>query len=165
MKTQKRRRMENKTDYGKRGKLLKSAGPRIVFRKTNRYVIGQYVVSKNAQDKVQIGVTSKDILAQGWPKEFEGSLKSLTASYLTGLLLAKKITSQKLPMPILDLGMLRVLHKTKIYAFIKGVNDGGVKIKCDPKLFPEEDRIKGKHLKKDFSKTFETIKSKIIEAK
>ncbi|VVB80326.1 50S ribosomal protein L18 [uncultured archaeon] len=165
MKVQKRRRMENKTDYGKREKLLKSHGPRLVFRKTNRYVLGQYVISKNAQDLVQIGATSKDLLAYGWPKEFEGSLKSLTASYLTGMLIAKKIVSQKLPSPILDLGMLRILHKTKIYAFIKGVNDGGVKIKCDPSLFPDEERIKGKYLKKDFSKTFDAIKSKIMGAK
>lgn len=157
--------MENKTDYGKREKLLKSEGPRIVFRKTNRYVIGQYVISKNAQDKVQIGVTSKDLFGYGWPKESEGSLKSLPAAYLMGMLIAKKITSQKLPNPILDLGMLRVLHKTKIYSFIKGINDGGIKIKCDPSLFPEEERIKGKYLKKDFSKTFEAIKSKVIGAK
>lgn len=161
MKVQKRRRMEKKTDYGKREKLLRSEKPRLVFRKTNRYILAQYISSKNAQDKVGIGVTSKDLLGYGWPKELEGSLKSLPASYLTGLLIAKKISDQKLPNPIMDLGMLRVLHKTKIYSFIKGANDGGLKIKCDSSLFPEEERIKGKHLKKDFSKTFELIKSKI----
>lgn len=165
MKTQKRRRMENKTDYGKREKLLKSEGPRVVFRKTNKYIIGQYIISKNAQDKVQIGVSSKDLLDYGWPKEFSGSLKSLPASYLTGFLIAKKITSKKLSNPVLDLGMLRVLHKTKIYSFIKGANDGGIKIKCDSSFFPEEERIKGKHLKKDFSKTFEVIKLKLSEIK
>ena len=57
--------------------------------------------------------------------------------------------------------MLRTLHKTKIYGFLKGLVDSGVKIKYEAHTFPNEDRIKGKHLKKDFSKVFEEIKSKI----
>jgi hypothetical protein len=39
--------------------------------------------------------------------------------------------------------------------------DSGVDIKYKEETFPSEDRIKGKHLKKDFSKSFEEIKSKI----
>lgn len=165
MRTIKRRRLENITDYGKRFKLLKGGVPRIVFRKTNKYIIAQYTTSTSAQDKIEIGLTSKELLKYGWPKEFKGSLKSLTASYLTGLLIGKKIITKKLPTPIIDLGMLRVLHKSKIYAFIKGVIDSGVKLKCKEELFPEEDRIKGKHLKEDFSKHFNIIKSKIMSEK
>ena len=163
MKTQKRRRNENKTDYLKRFKLLKSGKPRIVFRKTNRYIIGQCVTSQDAQDKIELGVTSKNLLHYGWPKDFEGSLKSIPASYLTGVLLGKKIVEKKFS-PIVDLGMLRVLHKTKIYAFLKGLIDAGVKIECDKKTFPEEARLTGKNLKKDFSKHFEEIKKKIMGA-
>ena len=62
MKTIKRRRKESKTDYLKRIKLLKSESPRVVFRKTNKYVIAQYVLSKGAQDKVVLGITSKKLL-------------------------------------------------------------------------------------------------------
>ena len=36
MKTLKRRKLEGRTDYGKRLKLLKSNSPRLVFRKTKR---------------------------------------------------------------------------------------------------------------------------------
>jgi len=161
MKTQKRRRNENKTDYLKRFKLLKSERPRIVFRKTNRYIIAQCVTSQDAQDKIEIGITSKNLLNYGWPKDFEGSLKSIPASYLTGFLLGKKIMEKKFS-PIVDLGMLRVLHKTKIYAFLKGLIDAGVKIECDKKMFPEEARISGKNMKKDFSKEFAAIKTKIM---
>ena len=75
MKTIRRRRKENKTDYGKRIKLLKSGKPRIVFRKSNRYVVAQYVISKEAQDKTELGVSSKELLKHGWPKENSGSLK------------------------------------------------------------------------------------------
>jgi len=161
MKIQKRRRRENKTDYGKRIKLLKSGSPRVIFRKTNRYLIAQYVSSKHAQDKVEIGANSKDLIQYGWPKEFRGSLKSLPAAYLLGLLIGRKIIEKKLATPIIDFGMIRILHKTKTYSFLKGMIDSGIKIKCKEEIFPNEDRIKGKHMKKDFSKIFEELKSKI----
>ncbi len=161
MKTLKRRRKECKTDYGKRIKLLKSGKPRIVFRRTNKYVIAQYVTSKEAQDKVEIGISSKNLSKYGWSKEFSGSLKSTSASYLTGLLMGKKIIKQKLKTPIVDFGMARILHKTRVYGFLKGLIDAGIDIKCKKEAFPGEDRIKGKHMKKDFSKIFEEIKSKI----
>lgn len=161
-KTQKRRRIENKTDYLKRFKMLKSGMPRVVFRKTNKYILAQYVTSTSAQDKVEINLTSKNLLNYGWPEKFSGSLKSIPASYLTGLLMGKTISSKKLQTPIVDFGMIRMLHKSKTYAFLNGLIDSGIKIQCDKKFFPEENRIKGKNLKEDFSKTFETIKLKII---
>ncbi|MFW6282839.1 MAG: 50S ribosomal protein L18 [Minisyncoccales bacterium] len=161
MKVQKRRRRENKTDYLKRLEMLKSEKPRVVFRKTNKYIIAQYIKSEEAKDKVIITIDSKKLLKYGWPKEFSGSLKSLSASYLTGYLIGKQIKAKKLETPIVDIGMIQALHKTKVYAFIKGLIDSGVEIKCKEETFPEEDRIKGKHLKKDFSDKFNEIKSKI----
>lgn len=161
MKTLKRRRLENKTDYLKRMKLLKSEAPRVVFRKTNRYVIAQYVESHEAKDKVVIGLTSKKLKEFGWPEKFEGSLKSISASYLTGLLIGKEIAEKKLKIPIIDFGMTRVLSKNRTFAFIKGLVDAGIEIKCDEENFPEEERIEGKNLKEDFSKHFKEIKEKI----
>ena len=165
MKTLKRRRKEHKTDYLKRIKLLKSSSPRVVFKKTNKYIMAQYVKSKEAQDKVEIGVSSKILIKYGWPKEFRGSLKSIPASYLTGLLIGKKILGKKLEKPIVDFGMIRVLHKNRTFAFLKGLKDSGIKVECEEEFFPNEDRIRGKHLKKDFSKIFEEIKSKIENEK
>ena len=159
----KRRRRERKTDYLKRRNLLKSGTPRIVFRKTNRYIIGQYVISKEAQDFVKEGINSKILLNYSWPKEFENSLKSIPACYFTGLLLGKRILEKKLEIPIVDSGMIRKISKNRFFAFLKGLKDAGIKIKCGEEFFPEENRIKGKHLKKDFSKIFEEIKSKITE--
>ena len=161
MRTIKRRRKENKTDYLKRLKLLKSGLPRIVFRKTNKYVISQYVTSKQTQDKIEISINSKNLLKYDWPKEFEGSLKSIPASYLTGFLIGKKIIKNKKEMPIVDFGMIKAHHKTKIFGFLKGVVDAGVKIKHDKKVFPNQDTITGKHLKKDFTKIFDKVKAKI----
>lgn len=161
MKTIKRRRKESKTDYLKRIKLLKSGAPRIIFRKTNKYIIAQYVLSREAQDKVVLGISSKKLLKYSWPKELEGSLKSVSAAYLTGLLLGKKITKEKLEKPIVDFGMNRTIHKSKPYAFLKGLIDSGVKINCPEEAFPEEERIKGKKMVEDFTKFFEVIKLKI----
>ncbi|HIH51984.1 50S ribosomal protein L18 [Candidatus Pacearchaeota archaeon] len=161
MKTQKRRKMECKTDYLKRLILLKSEKPRIVFRKTNMYIIGQYVESEAAQDKIIFGATSKMLFKYGWPEKLDGSLKSIPASYLTGYLVAKKILKDKLKEPIVDLGMQRVIKKTKIFAFIKGLIDGGIKIKCDKENFPEAERLSGKSTKEDISKIVQEVKSKI----
>ena len=55
--------------------------------------------------------------------------------------------------------MTRVLHKTKVYAFIKGLIDSGIKIECEKENFPDESRIKGEHLKNKIS--FDEIKSKM----
>ncbi len=147
MKVQKRRRRENKTDYLKRMKLLKSAKPRVVFRKTNKYVIAQYVVSDEAKDKVVFGVSSKDLLKKGWDENAKGSLKSIPATYLTGYYAGKKILKEGLETPIVDLGMIKTLHKTKVFAFIKGLIDSGVEIGSKEEAFPEEERINGESLK------------------
>lgn len=157
--TIKRRRKEHKTDYSKRIKLLKSGLPRVILRKTNRYLIAQYVTSKEAQDKIGIGITSKELLKHGWPKKFEHSLKSIPAAYLTGYLFGKMISTKDTP--IVDFGMMRAIQKNKMFAFIKGLKDAGVKVNCDEESFPSEDRIKGKHLKEDFSKEFEAIRNNI----
>ena len=133
----------------------------MVFRKSNRYVLAQYVSSTHAQDKIEFGISSRDLVKYGWPKDFPGGLKSIPASYLIGFLIGKRIIKESLEIPILDFGMQRALHKTKLYAFLKGLIDGGVKIKHDEELFPDENRIKGKHMKKDFSDTFDQIKSNI----
>jgi len=154
MKVAKRRRRENKTDYLTRKSMLKSAKPRLVFRKTNKYIIAQYVLSNEAKDAVTIGVTSKILLKHGWPEANKGSLKSIPASYLTGYFMGKKILKDKLEEPIVDLGMIRTVQKTKVFAFIKGLKDSGLGISCNDEKCPEEERLKGKI-------DIETIKSKI----
>lgn len=157
-----RRRKEGKTDYLRRINMLKSGSPRLVFRKTNNYIIAQYITSKEAQDKVEITGNSKELHKYGWPEEFKGSLKSIPASYLTGFLIGKKIEKENKETPIIDFGMIQNLHRTKMYAFLKGVIDSGVKIPYKREdIFPEEERIQGKALKKDFSGKFKEIKSRI----
>lgn len=167
MRTIKRRRREGKTDYKARLKLLESSLPRIVIRKTNKYTIAQYVKSKEAQDKVIIGATSKELLKYSWKKEREGSLKSLPACYLTGLLLGKKIIQiekkEKNVKAILDIGLARNVKKSRIYTVLKGLIDGGIEIKHKKDVFPDDKRIKGEHLKNKID--FEKIKENILKGK
>jgi large subunit ribosomal protein L18 len=160
MRVEKRRRRESKTDYRLRIELLKSNKPRIVFRKTNRYVIGQCIESENAQDITRVGITSKELLMYGWPKENLGSLKSMPACYLTGFLLGKKILKKDKKECILDIGMIRSIKKSRVYAFLKGVVDSGVKMNVEKEVFPDEKRIKGEHtkVKNIFEKVKESIK-------
>lgn len=160
-----RRRREGVTDYLKRKNLLKSNIPRVVFRKTNRYLISQYVTSSESHDKVEIGITSKNLEKYGWPKESAGSLKSISASYLTGFLMGREILKKKKQVPIFDMGRISPVHKTKQFAFIKGIADAGVDISFNESVLPESERISGKHMKKDFSSEFEKIKSNIEKDK
>ena len=159
MRTIKQRRRKGKTDYNARIKLLKSGIPRIVIRKTNQYILAQYIESEEAKDKVIIGVSSKDLLKYGWPKENQGSLKSIPAAYLTGLLLAKRIKGKG--KVILDLGIMRNIKKSRIYGALKGLVDGEVEISYKDEVFPPENRIKGEHLKNKIN--FEDIKNKILK--
>ena len=166
MKNMFRRRRAGITDYLKRKNMLKSGVPRIVFRKTNKHIIAQYVTSSEAKDKTELNANSKELLNYGWPKENAGSLKSITASYLTGFLIGKKILKGKKETPIMDFGRITPVHKTKPFAFIKGLIDAGVEIKNkNEEAFPEDERIAGKHLKKDLSEMIEKIKSNIESEK
>lgn len=159
MRIQKMRRLQKKTDYGKRLKLLKSEKPRLTFRKTNRYIISQYIESIEAKDKIVFGVTSKHLLNYGLNEKEAGSLKSITASYLTGYLIGKQIIKKKLKTPVVDSGMIRTIYGNKFYSFLKGLIDAGLEINCKGEAFPSEERIKGEHLKNKIDT--EKIKSNI----
>jgi large subunit ribosomal protein L18 len=162
MRTIKKRRRKGKTDYKNRLKLLESGLPRIVVRITNRYVLAQYVKTEEADDKVILEANSKELLKYGWPEELSGSLKSLPASYLTGLLLGKKIKDKKQEIKaILDIGLSRSIKKGRTYSVLKGLTDYGINIKHDEKIFPSQERIKGANIKRQIN--IEDIKKNITK--
>ena len=158
LRTQKRRRRECKTDYKARKTLLISEIPRIVVRRTNKYFILQAVESNEAQDKVLATVTSKELLKNGWDIKMSGSLKSIPAGYLTGLLMAKKLKSGKF---IMDLGMARTLKGSRVFAVVKGLVDGGLKIPVNKSVFPSEERLAGEHLKSKLKDVIVKIKGEL----
>lgn len=147
MRSIRKRRQQRKTDYKARMNLLKSGKPRLVIRKTNKYLSAQIVETDVAQDKTLVSVSSKDLLSSGWPKDKSGSLKNKSASYLTGQLLASKAKSLKLKEIILDLGLNRNIHKSRLYYLAKGAKDGGLKILSGEKALPTEDDLKTEEIK------------------
>jgi|SRR3989344_3332391 len=153
--TVRRRRLEGKTDYKARFYLLKSGKPRVVFRKTNRYLQAQVVISEIAKDKVVISVNTKDLIKLGWPEKLSGSLKSLPAAYLMGYLLAKK---SKVNSGILDIGLLSHIPKSRIYAFVKGLKDAGFNIPCKDDALPSDEMI---NRKEETAKLINQLKEKI----
>jgi large subunit ribosomal protein L18 len=154
-----KRRRENITDYFARKKLLEGNVPRIVARKSNRYITVQLVESKEAQDKVILAANSKELVKFGWPKK--ESIKNITASYLTGFLLGKKMLKGKYEKAILDIGMIRSTKGNKIYAVLKGVLDAGVNVPSSKDILPSEARIKGEHLNNDIKTIFDKVKGAI----
>ena len=148
----KRRRREGKTDYKARLNMLKSEKPRIVIRKTNRYIIIQYVISETAKDEIIFGVNSKELLKYGWKEEDSGKLKSVQAAYLTGYLFAKKAKDRELKSGILDFGLARSVKNSRIYFAAKWILAGELKInfngEVDEKLMKTDkinlQEIKGK---------------------
>jgi len=155
LRTMKRRRKENKTDYKLRAGLLKSGISRIVVRRTNKYFIVQVVESNEAQDKVIATVTSKELLDNGWDVKMGGSLKSIPAGYLTGILFAKKLGKGKY---IVDLGMARTKKGSRVFAVVKGLIDGGLDIPANDAVFPSEERLNGEHLKDDVKAMIAKVK-------
>ena len=153
------RRLSGKTEYKPRLEMLKSEKPRLVVRKTNRYVIAQIVESEIAQDKTIVAVTSKDLLQHGWPEDKAGSLKSLPACYLSGFLVGTAAKSKmKNHSLILDLGLHRNIQKSRIYAVLKGAIDAGLKIPHSPEALPTIEHIMSN---KSLAPLIEKIKSKI----
>ena len=153
LRTLKRRRRENKTDYKLRRKLLESGIPRIVVRRTNKYFIIQSIESDEAQDKVISTINSKELLKNGWDVKMAGSLKSIPAGYLTGLLFAKKVGGKG--KYIMDLGMTRTIAGSRVFAVVKGLIDGGLEIPANEKIFPSEERLEGR----------EEVKANIVKVK
>ena len=148
LRTQKRRRRENRTDYKARRILLVSGLPRIVIRRTNKYFILQAVESHEAQDKIIASINSKELLKNGWDEKKAGSLKSISAGYLTGILFAKKLIGMKLGKTkyIVDLGMARTDKGGRVFGVLAGLVEGGLNIPANNKVFPSEDRLMGEHI-------------------
>jgi large subunit ribosomal protein L18 len=160
-----KRRRKMKTNYRKRIELLKSNKPRLVVRKTNKYIIAQIVISKEAQDYTIIGITSKILKKYNWNFSF----KNLPASYLTGLIIGKLALKKGINEAILDIGLNRATKGNRIFAVLKGALDAGLKIPHSEEILPSEERIKGIHIAsylekfKDLPKFFEEVKEKILK--
>jgi len=162
----KRRRL-GKTDYKKRLKLLLSKKPRLVVRKSLRYIRAQIVEFDKKGDKTLVSASSQELKKLGW----KFACDNLPSAYLTGLLIGKKALEKEINEVIPDLGLYPSIKGSRIYAVIKGTIDAGLKVPCDDSILPSEERIKGMHIAnylekfKNLPEEFEKIKQKILSEK
>ena len=143
-----KRKMEGRTNYNKRHKLLLSGETRFIVRITNTQIIVHAVKYEPAGDRTVAYATSKELETQGWPHAH----KNIPSAYLTGLLCARRAAKENIISGIIDLGLRTVHKKGRVFSAIKGLVDGGVKIALDETTLPETTRIHGVHLKEDSTK-------------
>jgi len=153
-----RRRRERKTNYAKRLALVKSGKPKLVVRKTNKYVYLQAVSFERNGDKVIAQANSKELEKLGW----KGAKRNTPAAYLTGLLFGARVRKKNVVECVLDIGFNSPVHGGVCFAALKGALDSGIKIPFDASALPKEERIFGLHISKDLKgsveKTIEEIK-------
>lgn len=175
-----KRRMEGKTDYRKRLKLLSSKKPRLVVRKSLKQLRAQIVEYDPKGDRTLVFASSQDLKKFGW----SNPSNNLPSAYLVGLLIGKKALKKKIKSAILDMGLHPNTKGSKVYAVLKGALDAGLSIPHSPEILPSEKRIRGEHIveyakklekekyKRQFSLTkpekipevFEEVKAKIMKS-
>jgi large subunit ribosomal protein L18 len=153
-----RRSRVGKTNYHTRLALLKSRKPRLVIRKTNKYINCQVINYTAKGDTVIASAHSKQLTKNGW----KHSCNNLSAAYLTGLMVGLEAKKAKTSDVIFDMGAYSSVKGSVLYAALKGVVDAGLNVPHDPEVFPSEERLQGKHTKaKDLLKDIEAVKKKL----
>ena len=159
-----RRRAEGKTDYKKRLRLLSSKKPRLVVRRSLKYLTAQIISFTKEGDKTHVSYTTQMLKNLGW--KFNSD--NLPAAYLLGLAIGKKALKAGIKEAILDSGLYANTKGSRIYAVVKGAIDAGLKIPVSEEIFPSEERIQGMHIVnylpkfKTLPEEFGKIKSKIL---
>ncbi len=156
-----RRKREGKTDYRLRLKLLKSEKLRLVVRKSLKNILVQAVEYDANGDKTLLTVNSHELEQYGW----KGYKRNVPAAYLVGYLFGTKAKKMKIDNLILDKGLYVSRNGTVIYSVLKGVVDAGVNVPHNAEIFPEEERLKGKHISEEIEKMLEVTKSNIQKVK
>jgi len=151
-----KRKIKGKTDYKKRLRLLLAEKPRLVIRKSVDNIIAQVINYHPDGDKVIATVHSSSLKKLGW----KYSTGNLPASYLTGLMLGKKVKG-KVKEAILDIGLQKSVRGSRIYSCLKGFIDAGINVPHDAEILPDAKRISGEHISNDVKKSFEELKGRI----
>ncbi len=138
-----RRRREGKTNYYKRLKLIKSGKPRLVVRRTNKYIIVQIAEARLGGDKIIAAAHSRELVKlYGW----KGGTKNTSAAYLTGLLAGYRALQKGVKEAVLDIGLHEPVKGSRVFAVLKGALDAGLEIPHSEEILPETERIIGNHI-------------------
>ena len=138
-----RRRREGKTNYYKRKRLVVSRRLRAAVRISNKYVLGQIIEAQLEGDKTIVYANSKELVkSYGW----KAGTKNIPAAYLTGYLLAKRASEKGIKDVILDIGLHVPIAGNRVFAFLKGLADGGLEVPHSEDVYPDETRVRGEHI-------------------
>lgn len=137
-----RRRREGVTNYYKRRKLILSGKPRLVVRKTNRYIIAQIVKAEPKGDVTLVAAHSGELRKYGW----KAGTKNTPAAYLLGLLIGFKALERGITEAVLDIGLHRATPGARVFAVAKGAIDAGLKVPMGEEVLPSDERIRGAHI-------------------
>lgn len=153
-----KRRRKQQTDYKQREKLLKSDNPRVVVRTSNKHTKLHLAYYEREGDKNADFTSTEELENYGW----EQNTGSIPAAYLAGYLLAKKTEETD---AVLDLGLRESKKGGRIFAAVKGINDGGLNVPAGEEAYPVEERLTGEHIKEmtgeDVPENLEEVKENI----
>ena len=144
---------QHKTNYRKRAAILIGRHHFITIKVTNQNVLTRLLDPDIKGDKVLATAHSRELVKQGW----SGSLNSLPACYLTGILLGKKCLEKNFDSGVLYTGLNP--FTSRVAACLKGIVDAGVHVPASEDSFPEQDRLEGNHIA-DYAKLLQQDKSK-----
>jgi large subunit ribosomal protein L18 len=130
----------HKTNYRKREALLISKQNFVTIKITNQNLVAQILKPEIRGDRVKVSIHSRELRKHGW----KGSLNSLPACFLVGILLGKKALEKGVKNAILYIGNKQ--FTSRVAACAKGIVHAGVNIPISSESFPSEQRLNGQHI-------------------
>jgi large subunit ribosomal protein L18 len=136
-----RRRREGRTNYYARKTLLTSGRCRVVLRPSSKNTVVQVTDAKLKGDMIRASASSKMLQKEfGW----KFGTGNIPCAYLVGYLLGKRALKAGITNGIADIGLR--IHINRTWAALKGVKDAGFDVPANEEIFPDEDRLTGKHI-------------------
>tara|TARA_Y100001980_G_C14556384_1_gene347686 strand:+ start:9366 stop:9878 length:513 start_codon:yes stop_codon:yes gene_type:complete len=154
-----RRRLEAKTDYHRRLRMLKSGLPRAVVRVSNTQITCQLANFSKDGDLIVASFTGNELSSHGYPTN--ASKKSITACYLAGFGLGQKAVKNGYKEAILDIGLSSSSKGSRVFSALKGMIDAGLEVPCNELVFPSDERINGEHISDSLSDVLEKTRQTI----
>ena len=130
----------HKTNYRKRQALLISKLDFVTIKISNQNVIAQVLKPEIQGDIVRVSAHSRELRRYGW----KGSLNSLPACFLVGLVLGRKALEKGVDKAVLYIG--NKPFTSRIAACMKGIVQAGINIPISSESYPTEHRLNGQHI-------------------
>lgn len=129
-----------RTNYRKRAALILSRRRFVTITVSDENIQAQIAYPMAKGDITITSSHSRELRRFGW----NGSLNSLPACYLTGLLLGKKSLPKDVDEAVLYTG--KNSYTSRVAACLKGIIDSGMKVPASDSSFPPEERLVGNHI-------------------